>query len=243
MADKYYRLVTFVVNICPKPLRALFVSKAETDPNCQYTDLRNYLNFRKREIRNIRQIRSDQVDLIFPAVEPVDIEKWDVTLLILLLKQLFPQRLQQRERDCLRDITEIRNSLQHIASTEFVTDQQFNTAWTRLSDAVVSLKQISGVQTLDNIEDEIKSVLLDNMPSIGDVRSAWLKSLYYELLLQNSELANEMKDLKEELHLQHSDLKKEVKATREETQKSNKNWSKAAVNKKGRSGIVLLIFS
>ncbi|XP_060584272.1 uncharacterized protein LOC132740394 isoform X2 [Ruditapes philippinarum] len=241
MADNYYRLVTFVVNICPKPLRALFVSKAESDPNHLYTSVKDYLQIRESDIRKIRQIRPDQLNLIYPHFGSVDIENWDVTLLILLLKELFPNRLQQNERDCLHDITEIRNELQHIASTELVTDKEFNIAWKRLRDAVVKLKTLSGSTTLVAIEDEIKSVLHGNMPSLADVLNTWLKSLYHE---QNkkfsdkiSELAEEIKNLKEKLQLQHTELTKKVTTAKENSKESKKILKNASVKRKGRSGV------
>jgi hypothetical protein len=224
MADKYYRLVTFIVNISPKPLRALFISKAEHDPNHRFTDIENYLYFRRGEIENLRKsfrISEDQFALIYPAIYSVDIKTWDVTLLILLLKELFPKQLLQNERDCLRYISEIRNSLQHIANMEFVTDEKFNTSWTCLRDAVLTLKQSTGASVLDNIEDEIKSALVDNMPSLGDVRSTWQKSLYSELQLRYSDLANEVKIMKEG------------------TMEAKKILTKATVTKKGRSGIIV----
>ena len=225
MADKYYRLVTFMVNICPKPLRALFVSKAESDPNHYYTDLDDYLYFRKPDIDKLRRsfkIGADQFALIYPANGSVNINEWDVTLLALLLRHLFPKRLQQNERDYLQDITDIRNTLQHIANIEFVTDNKFNTSWAGLKDAVLGLKQLSGSATLDNIEDEIKAALVDSMPSLGDVRNTWQQLLYSELKLQNSELTNEVKTLKEA------------------SVESNKILTKASVKSKRRSGIVFL---
>ncbi|XP_053390107.1 uncharacterized protein LOC128553027 [Mercenaria mercenaria] len=156
---------------------------------------------------------------MYPAVGSVDIQKWDVTLLAVLLTQLFSNQLEQKERDCLRDITDIRNSLQHIANTDTIDDQQFNTAWSGLRDAVLTLSKCTGAPSLNNIEDEIKSALTEGMPNLVDVIRTWNQVVCMQLKLHNFELANEIKTIKEV------------------SRKSSKILTKASVKRKGRSGM------
>ncbi|XP_053390111.1 uncharacterized protein LOC128553030 [Mercenaria mercenaria] len=225
MSDKYYRLITFVVNICPRPLRELFIAKAKADTNHAYTSLEDYLLFRKPDIDELRRrfkISLDQFANVYPAAGSVDIQTWDVTLLAVLLTQLFFNQLQQNERDCLRDITDIRNRLQHIASSDVIDDQKFNTAWSGLRDAVLALSKCTGAPSLNNIEDEIKSAFTEVMPNRVEVIRTW-KTWNHVLCMQ--------------LQLQNSELTNEIKTLKEESRKSNEILTKASVKRKGRSGI------
>ncbi|XP_053374538.1 uncharacterized protein LOC123532397 [Mercenaria mercenaria] len=225
MSDKYYRLITFVVNICPRPLRELFIAKARADTKHAYTSLEDYLLFRKPDIDELRRrvkISLDQFANIYPADGSVDIQTWDITLLAVLLTQLFSNQLKQNERDRLYEITDIRNNLQHIASTDIIDDQKFNTAWCGLEDAVLELSKSTGVPSLNNIEEDIKSAFTEGMPNLVEVIRTWKtwnNMLCMQLQLQNSVLTNEIKTLKEE------------------SRKSNKILTKASVKRKGRSGI------
>ncbi|XP_045168302.2 uncharacterized protein LOC123531424 [Mercenaria mercenaria] len=232
MSDKYYRLVTFIINICPKPLRELFVTKAKTDyteRNLHYTDLEQYLKSRKPDINELlrrSKITLDQFDYIFPSTGSPNIQIWDVTLLTTLLRGLFGNKLIQDERDCIDVITNIRNSLQHLANTECIVDKDFNSSWSALKDAVLTLLKYGGSPQQSSIEEEINSALTENMPNLGDVLRTWHKVLYVQLQLQNSEL-------EKKLDFQAT----EIQTLKGESKTSSKILSKASVKRKGRTGV------
>ncbi|XP_060560805.1 uncharacterized protein LOC132720653 [Ruditapes philippinarum] len=196
MSDRYYRLVTFVINICPKPLRGLFISKAKQDKNTQYTTLKDYLVFRKQDIDTLKsrnKISTDQCDHIFPSDGIVDIQTWDITLLSALLRGLFKTELDCSEIRCIDEITTTRNDLQHISGTECIEAEQFDLLWENLKRAVLKLAECAGAPEKSSIEEEIKKSLTENMPNLGDVLRTWHKVLYIQLSLQNKKLEEELK--------------------------------------------------
>ncbi|XP_045168307.2 uncharacterized protein LOC123531425 isoform X2 [Mercenaria mercenaria] len=246
MSDKYYRLVTFIINICPKPLRELFVTKAKadyTERNLHYIDLEEYLKSRKPDIDisfRRSKITLDQFGYIFPSTGCVNIQIWDVTLLTTLLRRLFGNKLKQVERDCIDVITNIRNSLQHIANTESIVDQDFNSSWSALKDAVLTLSKNAGSPQQNSIEEEINSAFTGNMPDLGDVLRTWHKVLYVQLQLQNSGLEKKLTHLQQ----QNTELERklelqtaEIQDLKGESKIANKILSKVAVKRKGRTGV------
>ncbi|XP_060560807.1 uncharacterized protein LOC132720656 [Ruditapes philippinarum] len=202
MTDKYSRLVTFVINICPKPLRELFISKAKKDKNIQYTNLKDYLVFRGQDIRTLERrnkITTDQLDHIFPASGIVDIQKWDITLSSALLKGLFKNELDTDERVCLDTITTIRNNLQHIPSTKCIEDELFDSSWNDLKNAVLLLSKYAGAPDQRSIEEEISKALTENMPNLGDVLQTWYKQFTVQLSLQNKRLEKKLNEQASEI--------------------------------------------
>jgi hypothetical protein len=233
MTDKYSRLVTFVINICPKPLRELFISKAKKDKNIQYTNLKDYLVFRGQDIRTLERrnkITIDQLDHIFPASGIVDIQKWDVTLSSALLKGLFKTELDSNERVCLDTISTIRNTLQHIPSTKCIDDKLFDSSWKDLKNAVLLLSKYAGAPDQRSIEEEISKALTENMPNLGDVLQTWYKGFTVQLSLQN-------KRLEKKLNEQAS----EIQSVRAASEKGKAILLKGTRKRQSRSGIHFMV--
>jgi hypothetical protein len=202
MTDKYSRLVTFVINICPKPLRELFISKVKKDKNIQYTNLKDYLVSREQDIRTLERrnkITTDQLDHIFPGSGIVDIQKWDVTLSSALLKGLFKTELDSDERVCLDTILKIRNTLQHIPNTKCIEDEFFDSSWNDLKNAVLLLSKYAGAPDQRSIEEEISKALTENMPNLGDVLQTWYKEFTVQLSLQNKRLEKKLNEQASEI--------------------------------------------
>ncbi|XP_060554194.1 uncharacterized protein LOC132715221 [Ruditapes philippinarum] len=235
MTDKYSRLVTFVVNICPKPLRELFISKAKKDKNIQYTNLKDYLVFREQDIRTLERrnkITTDQLDHIFPASGIVDIQKWDITLSSALLKGLFKTELDSDERFCLDTITTIRNNLQHIPSTKCIEDELFDSSWNDLKNAVLSLSKYAGAPDQRSIEEEISKALTENMPNLGDVLQTWYKGFSVRLSLQNKKLDKKL-----------NEQAAEIQNVRAASEKSKAILLKGSRKRQGRSGAAVKTFN
>jgi hypothetical protein len=170
-------------------LRELFISKAKKDKNIQYTNLKDYLAFREKDIRNLERrnkITTDQLDHIFPPAGIVDIQIWDVTLASALLKGLFKTELDSDERFCLDTITTIRNTVQHIQNTKCIEDELFDSSWNGLKHAVLALSKYAGAANQRSIEEEISKALTENMLNLGDVLQTWYKG--FSVGLQNLEM-------------------------------------------------------
>ncbi|XP_053382869.1 uncharacterized protein LOC123540271 [Mercenaria mercenaria] len=180
MADKYYRLVSLEVNVCPLPLRELFHLCAQTDN--QFTGpytAQSYLQFRRNDITRAlatNTIRRDQYNKIYPATGQTDLTGWDTTLLIAILKLLFRNTLTGQVLNDIEHIRDCRNYLQHISATANMSDGEFNAKWGDLEAATVALaNNAKGALYADDIQKRINSAKTSHMPDIRDVLCDWYK--------------------------------------------------------------------
>jgi hypothetical protein len=171
MGDKYYRLIIFSANICPQPVRQLFLKCMKADTKRPVSTLGNYLSARYSELFSLKTkklINPDQWDLLFPKSSQPDVTKWDITLLKMLIDKLFPKHLSQTEVFSLNEIRCIRNKCFHEAKPS-ISDLEFDDLWTRLETATVYLaKQISPPQYEHDIKKTIDNAKINNMPDLGD---------------------------------------------------------------------------
>ncbi|XP_060580204.1 uncharacterized protein LOC132736991 [Ruditapes philippinarum] len=223
MTDKYYRLVTILVNICPDPLRELFLKQAAADPNLQtpYTTLDAYLAFRRKDINKLTQkpkcvLRKDQFYLLFPPAGQgqTDIIAWDVTLLTALLKNIF--NLAQNDLVCIENIRTIRNDLQHIAGTCKITEQEFKNKYKNLAVNIVNLAlSVKGQSYADKIEQDIKEVESSILTDLGEVLRSWYMSKIVKLEAKIEHLKDQIDEIKQDTGQTMKTLKKTtVKRTR-----------------------------
>lgn len=185
MEDKYCLLVTFLVNICPKPMRELFVILAQaTLTGTFYTTLDAYLAHRKPDViklKNKRLLRLDQYDLLYPSNGQADVETWDITLLSLLLQHLFPNNISQAQTH-ITSIRKIRNDLQHISGTAKVSDADFTSLWSTLETATLGLaNHTKGSVYEDEIKEEIMKTKTSYITSVGDILRQWYSDHIIEL--------------------------------------------------------------
>ncbi|XP_060606155.1 uncharacterized protein LOC132758493 [Ruditapes philippinarum] len=223
MTDKYYRLVTILVNICPNPLRELFLKQAATDPNLQtpYTTLDAYLAFRRNDINKLTQkpkclLQNYQFDLLFPSggKGQTDIGAWDVTLLISLLKNIF--NVAQSDLICIENIRNIRNDLQHIAGTCQITEQDFKNIYTALSANILQLALSAKGQCYEKkIKQDIEEVQSSVLTDLGDVLRSWYMSKIVKLEAKIEHLKDQIGEIKQDTGKTKKTLKKTtVKRTR-----------------------------
>ncbi|XP_053388495.1 uncharacterized protein LOC128551622 [Mercenaria mercenaria] len=172
MADKYYRLSCFLIDICPEPLRELFLqtAKSDTKPGVPYTSLDAYLAFRKADIlslKNRRKLRDDQYDLLYPKSGPADESQWDFTLLAVLIFELFKSYIPNHVQYFIRDIRDVRNSLQHVSRTSSISDSMFQKNWDRLEIATLTLAKVVNGTNYENVmKEKIEIAKVSNMPDI-----------------------------------------------------------------------------
>ncbi|XP_053379126.1 uncharacterized protein LOC123543237 [Mercenaria mercenaria] len=203
MADKYYRLVSFLVNICPQPLRELFLKYMNADPTraptCTTVDA--YLASKKPQLQVLQRrklIRQDQWQLLFPMTGQVDESSWDITLVILLLDEFFKMQLQQLEEDAIQHIRVIRNRLQHMSETS-IADADFDVMWNILEKATIDLaKQIQPSPAYkDRIKKDIDDTKINNMPRLGDSLRYWYEHIIMQLKLEIEDMKEIIKEMSE----------------------------------------------
>lgn len=192
MADRFYRLVTFIISVCPLPLRKLFLKHAMATftPGTTFT-VTAYIKFRHHDLAQIKSLTRDQRDLLFHA-RSISMDDWDSSLLILLLTELFEHQVRPLTGH-LKLIREYRNELLHIPKTETLTKEQFDNIWEGLRDSTIAVAERAGDSKFKKeIKDLIKQVLVNNMPDLGDVLRKW----YNERIVC---LENDVKVLHEQL--------------------------------------------
>lgn len=186
MGDKHYRLIIFVVNICPIPLRKTFQKYMNADTAHPNNTLDNYLQARRKELlmkKSKKILRQDQWDLLFPKSGSADESSWDLTLIILLIDTLFSKQLQPIEKNAINDIRTIRNDLIHKGGDTSMSDVDFNNLWTKLAKAAVSLAQqiLQVPHYVIEIQERIDDAKINNMPDLGDALRAHYQSIILEL--------------------------------------------------------------
>ncbi|XP_053392244.1 uncharacterized protein LOC128554936 [Mercenaria mercenaria] len=193
MADKYFRLVCFVVNICPEPLREFFIKLAKDDSSISYTGIGAYLSHRHPDVLKLkrkRKIRDDQYDLLYPVQGTADVNKWDVTLLITLITEMFDASLQPMQTYLMNEIRGIRNQLQHLPNTSSMSDKDFDIYWGRLDTAAMTLaKEMFNATHEAEFRQKICDAKTSHLPDLGDALRIW----YEETIRQMADTIQEMK--------------------------------------------------
>ncbi|XP_060601593.1 uncharacterized protein LOC132754861 isoform X15 [Ruditapes philippinarum] len=187
MADKYYRLVCFVVDICADVLRKYFVKLAKADAGNTSTSVNAYLGQRHRDVNQLLQhkkIRRYQYDLLYPSHGTADENQWDVSILVILIRELFATRLQPLEIFALEiEIPWIRNKLQHHPNTGNISNDDFDDYWGRL-DSSVRLLAKNALDTNDeaSLQRKINEVKCNHLPNLSDCQRIWHEETSKQLL-------------------------------------------------------------
>jgi hypothetical protein len=199
MADKYYRLVCFVVDICADVLRRYFVKLAKTDAGNFYTSVDVYLSQRKRDVMqlfNSKKLRRDQYDLLYPVNGTADEHQWDVSILVTLITELFATRLKPRDIFELKtEIQGIRNKLQHHPNTGNISDDDFDDYWGRLDDSVrLIAKNALDPNDQASLLGKINQVKCNHLPNLGDCLRIWHEETSKQLLYSMDEVKANAKE-------------------------------------------------
>ncbi|XP_045181235.2 uncharacterized protein LOC123540347 [Mercenaria mercenaria] len=193
MGDKYFRLVCFVVNICPEPLRELFIKLAKDDAGTSYTDIDAYLSQKHRDVIKLkrkRKIRDDQYDLLYPSHGIADVNQWDVSLLITLITEMFDASHKPMQTYLINEIRGIRNQLQHLPNTSSMSDEDFDMYWGRLDTATMTLaKEMFNATREAEFRQKICDAKTGHLPDLGDALRIW----YEEKIRQIADTIQEMK--------------------------------------------------
>ncbi|XP_060571330.1 uncharacterized protein LOC132729566 [Ruditapes philippinarum] len=193
MGDKFFRLVYFLVDICPETLRKLFITKAMTDPGTTFTSLDSYLVSKRPQIAKVKQLRPDQYNLLFPRCGPANETEWDITLLSLLINKLFS--CSSLITIAIDQIREVRNKLQHLPSSS-IDDKDFEDYWNLLEIATLHLADLQGPDYKKSIKDKIDKACNMNMPDQGNTLCKWFGEKFTEMQRDVKEISSDTKDIK-----------------------------------------------
>ncbi|XP_052760288.1 uncharacterized protein LOC128203070 [Mya arenaria] len=219
MSDRYYRLVTLLIDISLPALRDLFEHFAQNDPNITFTTLEGYMNRRRKAVDALLRSRvlcKDQFNNVFPTSVKFDETKWDISLLSSLLLSMFRQTTTPVKNE-IQLIRDMRNKLAHRSDTNMM-ETEYNTMW---ADAVgLTVKVIThfkGPLVIQKVVKDITSLetrTLDPSKTL-EIINTW----YLSVVLEN---AAEMKQKLEEVGIN--------------TSFTSNVLQKATVKRKSRSG-------
>lgn len=166
--DHFIRLVIFIVEGCPEPMRQLFETKAKADtrPGTPFTNMQTYLNFKLPNVQqmlNRGHIKSSQIGLIYPTA---DMTRWDVTLVSTMLQNLFNPLNEQHLID---DIREVRNYLHHKAGEPSLDDTVYIQHWNKLEHALLQIAALVSPACLKSTKEYIQELKGRPLPPPGPV--------------------------------------------------------------------------
>ncbi|WAR30625.1 hypothetical protein MAR_033167, partial [Mya arenaria] len=219
MSDRYYRLVTLLLDISLPALRDLFVHCAKNDPNVTFTTLEGYMNSRRIAVDALLKskiLRKHQFDIVFPTSGKFDETKWDMSLLSSLLLSMFGQTITPVKTEIQR-IRDMRNKLSHRSDTSMV-ETEYNSFWTNTVGLTVKvITHFKGPLDIQKVVKDITSLetrTLDPSKTL-EIMNTW----YLGVSLEN---AAEMKQKLVEVGIT--------------TSLTSSVLQKATVKGKGRSG-------
>jgi hypothetical protein len=188
-----------VVDICADVLRKYFVKLAKADAGNTSTSVNAYLVQRHPDVKQLLQhkkLRKYQYDLLYPSHSTADENQWDVSILVILIRELFAKRLQPLEIFALEiEIPGIRNKLQHHPNTGNISDDDFDSYWERL-DYYVTLIAKNALDPNDeaSLLGKINLVKCNNLPNLSDCQRIWHEETSKQLL----NIMNEVQENAEE---------------------------------------------
>ncbi|XP_045185535.2 uncharacterized protein LOC123543534 [Mercenaria mercenaria] len=210
MYDKYYRLICFVVNLCPELLRDLFLKLAKSD-GTTYTTLPTYLATKTSEIKKMvvkGHIRKDQFNVLYPGHGNTDESDWDVSLLVTLIIGLFKTKLRPLDMTFINKIREVRNKLQHLPDTARLSDDDFDTYWGRLETATTTLaKQIFGSKYENSFKTKINNAKTNHLPNLGDYLRVWYEEIIKQMNYKMENMTDTLKEMKNNVNTISTDTR------------------------------------
>ncbi|XP_060604021.1 uncharacterized protein LOC132756894 isoform X3 [Ruditapes philippinarum] len=145
------------------------------------------------QLFNNKKLRRDQYDLLYPVNGTADENQWDVSILVLLISELFVTRLQPLVIVALKtEIRGIRNELQHHPTTGNISDDDFDIYWGRLDDSIrLIAKNVLDPNDEASLLAKIKQVKCNHLPNLGDCLRIWHEETSKQLLnIMNEVQAN-----------------------------------------------------
>ncbi|WAR30574.1 hypothetical protein MAR_033116 [Mya arenaria] len=217
MTDKYYRLVSLLVDISTEVLLELFLEYARKDlaPGVTYTTLPVYMNNKSAHVRSLRSIKPFQLNKIYPTGGSCNEAEWDISLLSALILGLYGSNVAHIRGDIV-SIRDARNALQHSAGTARLSDPEFTTMYKSVSTATLSIaKFVKG----SSYETDIKEKITAQggamfMPRLGESMRLWYTSYNED---SSAALKEEVSSLKKKMDVQSISLNAKIDEHKMET--------------------------
>lgn len=201
MADKYFRLVTIIVNVCPVPLRELLTDMAKkesTKKGVNFTDIDNFLKQQSTKVLANSRFTRDQLNLLYPKPPcKAKVNDWDLTLLALLLETLFGKVLCPVVITCIRNLRKFRNELQHKATTLAVSDAEFQQYWKDITTETANMAKVAGGSKFEKeIRIEIMKAENSFMATLGGVLLKWYNSVILETKVNTDKIKEDTQEMR-----------------------------------------------
>ncbi|KAK3579154.1 hypothetical protein CHS0354_022177 [Potamilus streckersoni] len=146
--ERFCRLVCLMMQTGTKVLRKLFILHVEG----QRCSVETFFAKHKMKISSMK-LFPDQRSLIFPPDKSdPDLQKYDITLLALLLNNLF-NSVSPNEKHLIYRLKESRKSLNGHKGNAMTDSNEFDRLWKEISNIIINLAEMSNDR---NFEDEIK---------------------------------------------------------------------------------------
>ncbi|XP_053388462.1 uncharacterized protein LOC128551590 [Mercenaria mercenaria] len=170
------------------------------------------------KLKSKKLLTQDQTNMLIPpqGQGQTNIKKWDLTLLSLMLTEMFKQQLQLTEVTNINVIRRIRNNLQHISGTCQITETEFVNMYQQLQSIIVQLAlSAKGQGYADKIKQDIETAANSALVDLGDVLRQWYMAEISKLKDEIEQLKDKIDEIQEDTTETRKTLKKTtVKRTR-----------------------------
>ncbi|XP_052789858.1 uncharacterized protein LOC128224164 isoform X1 [Mya arenaria] len=174
MADRYYRLITLLVDVCTPVLRQIFLFYAKADTSTQFINTQQYMSAKQSIVRQLRGLPKHIYEKIYNS-GPIDDSKWDITAITCLLLGIFS--LPIHVKASVEQIRSERNNLQHIKQLQSLSEQEYESTWRSIEQSIRQLVSNLSPGCQQQTAENINNARLGNFPNMCNTFTTWCLSL------------------------------------------------------------------
>ncbi|WAR30312.1 hypothetical protein MAR_032854 [Mya arenaria] len=178
MADRYYRLITLLVDVCTPVLREFFLLFARKDTSTSFIDIQQYMSAKEPIVRRLKGLPKHIYEKIYNS-GPIDERKWDITAITCLLLGMCS--LPTHEKSSVEKIRAERNKLQHITQLQTVSEQEYEKRWRSIEQSICQLASNFSPGFQQQTAENINHAKISNFPNICNTLTTWCLSLAGDL--------------------------------------------------------------
>ncbi|WAR30307.1 hypothetical protein MAR_032849 [Mya arenaria] len=187
MADRYYRLITLVVDVCTPVLRELLLFYAKADTSTQFINIQQYMSAKEPNVRQLRGLPKHIYEKIYNS-GPIDESKWDITCITCLLLGIFTLPIHIKSN--VEQIRTERNKLQHIKQLQSLSEQEYESTWGSIEQSIRQLVSNLSPGCQQQTAENINNARIGNFPNMCNTFTTWCLSL-----------AGDLEEVKENTHV------------------------------------------
>ncbi|XP_052789860.1 uncharacterized protein LOC128224165 [Mya arenaria] len=174
MADRYYRLITLLVDVCTPVLRELFLYYAKADTSTPFIDIQQYMAAKEPIVRQLRGLPKHIYEKIYNS-GPIDDSKWDITAMTCLLHGIFS--LPIHIKSSVEQIRTERNKLQHIKQLQSLSEEEYESTWRSIEQSIRQLVSNLSPGCQQQTAEHINNARIGNFPNMCNTFTTWCLSL------------------------------------------------------------------